>query len=39
MFLTKPQFQKSLRSYFKTVQNKPYHIKKLFEAEDIKYAA
>ena len=37
--LTKPELQSNLRSYLKTLQNKPNHIKKLFEADDVKYAA
>ena len=37
--LTKPELQSNLRSYLKTLQNKPHHIKKFFEAEDVKYAA
>ena len=37
--LTKSELQSNLRSYLKTLQNKPNHIKKLFEADDVKYAA
>ena len=37
--LTKSELQSNLRSYLKTLQNKPNHIKKLFEAENVKYAA
>ena len=37
--LTKPELQSNLRSYLKTLQNKPQHIQKFFEAEDVKYAA
>ena len=37
--LTKSELQSNLRSYLKTLQNKPQHIQKFFEAEDVKYAA
>lgn len=37
--LTKPELQSNLRSYLKTLQNKPHHVQKFFEAEDVKYAA
>ena len=37
--LTNPELQSNLRSYLKTSQNKPHHIKKFFEAENVKYAA
>ena len=38
MLFTKSELQRNLRSYLKTLENKPYHIKKLSEAEDAKYA-
>ena len=37
--ITKHELQSNLRSYLKTLQNKPHHVQKFFEAEDVKYAA
>ena len=37
--LTKFELQRNLKSYLKTLQNNPNHIKKLFEAEYVKYTA
>ena len=37
--LTKSELQGNLKSYLKSLQNNPEHIKKLFQAKEVKYAA
>ncbi|WHA07347.1 IS630 family transposase [Candidatus Megaera polyxenophila] len=37
--LTKSELQGNLKSYLRTLQNNPEHIKRLFQAKEVKYAA